>query len=128
MPAPMAPCTSASEALTIWMFSTAMKAPRVEPITAIQVRKGTWSAMAACLSCGGPRRQASAADRQEQLDGVGEALGAGAQRAQLGLALGVEHLHHRGVADAIAEPGQRQGRTAGGQRAGLAVELIGVIA
>src|SRR3954447_2183807 len=37
MPAPIAPWMSASEALTIWMFSTAMKAPSVEPITAIQV-------------------------------------------------------------------------------------------
>ncbi len=37
MPAPIAPWMSASEALTIWMFSTAMKAPSVEPTTAIQV-------------------------------------------------------------------------------------------
>src|SRR6478735_6473268 len=37
MPAPIAPWMSASEALTIWMFSTAMKAPSVAPITAIQV-------------------------------------------------------------------------------------------
>ncbi len=37
MPAPIAPWMSASEALTIWMLSTAMKAPRVAPITAIQV-------------------------------------------------------------------------------------------
>ena len=37
MPAPIAPWMSASEALTIWMFSTAMNAPRVEPMTAIQV-------------------------------------------------------------------------------------------
>ena len=32
----MAPWMSASEALTIWMLSTAMKAPSVDPITAIQ--------------------------------------------------------------------------------------------
>src|SRR4051795_249036 len=38
MPAPIAPWTSASEALTIWMFSTAMKAPSVAPSTATQVR------------------------------------------------------------------------------------------
>src|SRR5438270_5844619 len=37
MPAPIAPWMSASEALTIWMFSTAMKAPSVAPITAVQV-------------------------------------------------------------------------------------------
>ena len=37
MPAPIAPWMSASEALTIWMLSTAMKAPSVAPITAIQV-------------------------------------------------------------------------------------------
>ena len=37
MPAPIAPWMSASEALTIWMFSTAMNAPSVAPITAIQV-------------------------------------------------------------------------------------------
>ena len=37
MPAPIAPWMSASEALTIWMLSTAMKAPSVAPMTAIQV-------------------------------------------------------------------------------------------
>src|SRR6202007_2076707 len=37
MPAPIAPWMSASEALTIWMLSTAMKAPSVAPITASQV-------------------------------------------------------------------------------------------
>src|SRR5690242_1474353 len=37
MPAPIAPWMSASDALTIWMSSTAMKAPSVEPMTAIQV-------------------------------------------------------------------------------------------
>ena len=37
MPAPMVPWISASEALTIWMLSTAMKAPSVAPTTAIQV-------------------------------------------------------------------------------------------
>src|ERR1700742_1455219 len=37
MPAPIAPWMSASEALTIWMLSTAMKAPSVAPATAIQV-------------------------------------------------------------------------------------------
>src|SRR3954470_12925748 len=37
MPAPIAPWMSASEALTIWMLSTAMKAPSVAPSTAIQV-------------------------------------------------------------------------------------------
>src|SRR5579862_1948869 len=44
-PAPMAPWISASEALTIWMLSTAMKAPSVAPNTAIQVFKDT--------ACGG---------------------------------------------------------------------------
>src|SRR5215469_15327079 len=38
MPAPIAPWMSASEELTIWMLSTAMNAPKVEPITAIQLR------------------------------------------------------------------------------------------
>ncbi len=37
MPAPIAPWMSASEALTIWMLSTAMKAPSVAPNTASQV-------------------------------------------------------------------------------------------
>src|SRR5882724_102986 len=37
MPAPIAPWMSASEALTIWILSTAMKAPSVAPNTAIQV-------------------------------------------------------------------------------------------
>src|ERR1700675_1141581 len=37
MPAPIAPWMSASDAFTIWMLSTAMKAPSVAPITAIQV-------------------------------------------------------------------------------------------
>src|SRR5258706_7305060 len=37
MPAPIAPWMSASDALTIWMLSTAMKAPSVEPPTAIHI-------------------------------------------------------------------------------------------
>src|SRR5262249_60766522 len=37
IPAPIAPWMSASEALTIWIFKTAMKAPSVAPITASQV-------------------------------------------------------------------------------------------
>jgi len=37
MPAPIAPWISASDALTIWMLSTAMKAPSVAPNTASQV-------------------------------------------------------------------------------------------
>src|SRR5262245_10879116 len=37
MPAPIAPWMSASEALTIWMLRTAMKAPSVEPMTAIHI-------------------------------------------------------------------------------------------
>src|SRR6516162_4588295 len=37
MPAPIAPWMSASEALTIWMFRTAMKAPSVAPMTAIHI-------------------------------------------------------------------------------------------
>ncbi len=43
MPAPIAPWMSAREELTIWMFSTARKAPRVAPITAIQVFSETAS-------------------------------------------------------------------------------------
>jgi hypothetical protein len=31
---------SASEALTIWMLRTAMKAPSVEPTTAVHMRSG----------------------------------------------------------------------------------------
>src|SRR5262245_1613948 len=41
MPAPIAPWMSASEALTIWMLSTAMKAPSVAPATAIHVLADT---------------------------------------------------------------------------------------
>src|SRR6516165_6955913 len=41
MPAPIAPWMSASEALTIWILSTAMKAPSVAPTTPIQVLSGT---------------------------------------------------------------------------------------
>src|SRR5215470_15023056 len=41
MPAPIAPWMSASDALTIWMLSTAMKAPSVAPATAIQVLADT---------------------------------------------------------------------------------------
>src|SRR5579863_1672577 len=37
MPAPIAPWISGSASLVIWMFSTAMNAPSVEPITASQV-------------------------------------------------------------------------------------------
>src|ERR1700722_16144990 len=39
---------SASDALTIWMLSTAMKAPSVAPNTAIQVRVDTAGAAAVC--------------------------------------------------------------------------------
>src|SRR6266436_9727184 len=37
MPAPIAPWMSASDALTIWILSTAMKAPSAAPATANQV-------------------------------------------------------------------------------------------
>src|SRR5262245_32489649 len=47
MPAPIAPWMSASEALTIWMLSTAMKAPSVAPATAIQVLADTAGSAAA---------------------------------------------------------------------------------
>ena len=40
---PMAPWMSATEALTIWMLSTAMNAPSVAPITAIHVLAETAS-------------------------------------------------------------------------------------
>src|ERR1700710_222155 len=40
VPAPIAPWMSASDALTIWMLSTAMKAPSVEPTTAHHMRIG----------------------------------------------------------------------------------------
>src|ERR1700743_2881656 len=71
MPAPIAPWMSASEALTIWMFSTAMKAPSVAPTTASQVLAGVqggaagpvletlprvaWSAVIAASSASGRR-------------------------------------------------------------------------
>src|ERR1700759_2544457 len=73
MPAPIAPWMSASEALTIWMFSTAMKAPSVAPTTASQVLAGiegvagaagpvletlprvAWSAVIAASSASGRR-------------------------------------------------------------------------
>src|SRR5579883_630594 len=47
MPAPIPPWMSASEALTIWMLRTAMKAPSVAPITASQVFAETAAATAA---------------------------------------------------------------------------------
>src|SRR5882757_3218078 len=50
IPAPIAPWMSASEALTIWILSTAMKAPRVAPNTAIQVFAGTAGAVCAARS------------------------------------------------------------------------------
>jgi len=52
MPAPIAPWISASDALTIWMFSTAMKAPSVAPITAIQVLVDTAGVMVAATEAG----------------------------------------------------------------------------
>src|SRR4051795_13622539 len=68
MPAPIAPWMSASEALTIWMLSTAMKAPRVAPSTAIQVLAETVlaetaGAAEAALACAwsAPRRVDAAA-------------------------------------------------------------------
>src|SRR5712691_5374423 len=53
MPAPIAPWISASEALTIWMLSTAMKAPSVAPATAIQVFAETAGAAGAPASGAG---------------------------------------------------------------------------
>src|SRR5437762_10995157 len=50
MPAPIAPWMSASDALTIWMLSTAMKAPSVAPTTASQVFAET--VRAAGTGCG----------------------------------------------------------------------------
>src|ERR1700755_278236 len=52
MPAPIAPWMSASEALTIWMFSTAMNAPSVAPITAIQVLADTAGVAGAAAEVG----------------------------------------------------------------------------
>src|SRR5665213_976031 len=49
MPAPIAPWMSTSEALTIWMLSTAMKAPSVAPNTASQVFELTAAAAGAGL-------------------------------------------------------------------------------
>ena len=54
MPAPIAPWMSASEALTIWMLSTAMKAPSVAPNTAIQVLAEIAGAAEAALACAWP--------------------------------------------------------------------------
>ncbi|MGY4467038.1 hypothetical protein ACVWWK_002720 [Bradyrhizobium sp. LB9.1b] len=58
MPAPIAPWMSASEALTIWMFSTAMKAPSVAPITAIQVLAET-AGVAGAARAGMPAAEAA---------------------------------------------------------------------
>src|ERR1700761_6327167 len=55
MPAPIAPWISASEALTIWMLSTAMKAPSVAPSTAIQVRAETAGVAGAVAARGAGR-------------------------------------------------------------------------
>src|SRR5437763_10123217 len=52
MPAPIAPWMSASEALTIWMLRTAMKAPSVAPITAIQVLADTAGVAGAAAGAG----------------------------------------------------------------------------
>src|SRR3569832_541805 len=99
MPAPIAPWMSASEALTIWMFSTAMKAPSVAPITAIQVLADTAGAAGAA----GAERPTAAttvgcsvlmASTPVRAGGVvGEALGRFA-RGQHGL-LGVHGRHRR---------------------------------
>src|ERR1700738_22389 len=53
MPAPIAPWISASEALTIWMLSTAMKAPSVAPMTAIQVLAEIAGSAFPAATCGG---------------------------------------------------------------------------
>jgi hypothetical protein len=44
---------SASDALTIWMFSTAMNAPSVAPVTAIHVRTLEPVSEAACVGMTG---------------------------------------------------------------------------
>ena len=62
MPAPIAPWMSASEALTIWMLSTAMKAPSVAPNTAIQVFAETVFAETAGAACGAGWLRAIGAD------------------------------------------------------------------
>src|ERR1700722_1503349 len=56
MPAPIPPWMSASAALTIWMLSTAMKAPSVAPNTASQVFADTAEAVLsrAWMVCGRP--------------------------------------------------------------------------
>ena len=46
----MPPWMSGSEALVIWMSSTAMKAPRIAPKTAIQLRKLTVSEPARAIT------------------------------------------------------------------------------
>src|SRR6266436_1447615 len=51
MPAPIAPWMSASEALTICMLRTAMKAPSVAPSTAIQVFTETVDEAGAGMTC-----------------------------------------------------------------------------
>src|SRR5690242_10004046 len=108
MPAPIAPWMSASEALTIWMFSTAMKAPSVAPMTAIQVFADTAGAAGAAeadsslaaLTVGCSVLMGSAAIRAR--GGVGKALG----RFALGQhrLLGVDG-RHRGHAGA-QQPGE----------------------
>ncbi|KRB60016.1 hypothetical protein ASE04_25175 [Rhizobium sp. Root708] len=51
-PAPIAPWISASEALTIWMLRTAMKAPSVEPTTAHHMRNALISDFAGACGAG----------------------------------------------------------------------------
>ena len=50
MPAPIAPWMSGSDALVIWMFSTAMKAPMIEPMTASQTLKSARGSSATLMS------------------------------------------------------------------------------
>src|ERR1700749_4475689 len=104
MPAPIAPCTSASEALTIWMLSTAMKAPSVAPSTAIQVRAETAWVAGAGAACGAGRAE-SVGWRAVMVASLSQAIG---RDPQPGMTRG---QHHRLGVD------HRLGRHAGAQEA-----------
>src|SRR6185437_3046808 len=84
MPAPMAPWMSASEALTIWMLSTAMKAPSMAAVTAIQVLSGTESALGTGAKAGAGIVVAGSAERRSA--DMARLLARGSQVAGVGAA------------------------------------------
>src|SRR5471030_563149 len=111
MPAPIAPWMLVNEALTIWIFRIAIKAPRLAPITATQTFAGTVEAVTGLLVA-----SMIASPRLVGLVlalGVDRRLDRHARPQQAGELAVVEHDLHR---DALHDLGEVAGRIVGRQQ------------